>query len=135
MKTSRILSALIAITFSASAYAGTTTVDLYRTGNTTSARMENVRTGIAPQTSVDVSTVTEAGVVYVLPNTGGISTLTSANGLGATVWKIPKGTVYPNTLKVWNDKTGHWQWAPAAKMKMSDYQAALATINSKAIRF
>jgi hypothetical protein len=116
------------------ALAGTTSVDLFRTGNTTSARMENVRTGVPPQTAVDVQTVAEGGIVFVLPNTGGISTLTSASALGAPVWKIPKGTTYPDTLKVWNDKTGHWQWAPASKMKMADYQAALATINPKAIK-
>jgi hypothetical protein len=112
---------------SAQAFAGTTTVDLYRSGNTTSARMDNVRTQ-------DVTQVTENGVVYVLPNTGGISTSTSAAGLSTTVWKIPKATTYPDTLKVWNDSPGHWAWEPAAKMTLSSFTAALAGMNAKAVK-
>jgi hypothetical protein len=98
--------------------------------------MENVRTATPPQTTKDLDTVTEGGVVYVLPNTGGISTFSSSTSVPVPVWKIPKGTTYPDTLKVWNDKpaNGHWTWAPFSKMKMSDYQATLAAINAKAVK-
>lgn len=117
----------IVLAISTPAYAGTTTVDLFRSGNTTSARMENVRVN-------DVTQVTEGGVVYVLPNSGGISTFSSSAGVSTTVWKIPKGTVYPDTIKVWNDTPGHWAWEPASKMTLANFTSIMASMNAKCVK-
>ena len=89
--------------------------------------MDNVRTQ-------DVQQVTEGGVVYVLPKTGGISTSTTATGLSAPVWKAAKGTIYPDTVRVWNDSPGHWAWEPATKMTLADFTSIMASMNAKFVK-
>jgi hypothetical protein len=109
------------------AFAGTTPVDLYRSGNTTSPRMDNVRTQ-------DITQVTISGVVYVKADSGGISTSTYASGLSPTVWKIPKGTVFPDTIKLNNDKPGHYQWEPASQMTLSAFTSLMTALNAKFVK-
>lgn len=107
--------------------AGTTPVDLYRSGNTTSPRMDNVRVQ-------DITQITVANVVYVKSASGGISTSTTATGVSPTVWKIPKGTSFPDTIKLNNDSPGHYAWEPASQMKLADFTSLMSALNAKFVK-
>ena len=100
-----------------------TTVDLFRSGNASSARMDNVR-------PVDVVTQTINGVVYVLPASGGISTFSSAAQINPVKWKLAAGYAYNANLVVTNNGGGHYSWRPAVRMTMDDYKALLALVNN-----
>jgi hypothetical protein len=132
MKKLYFCAVILSLAFSVSAQAGTTTVDLYRGGNATNARMDNVRTGPPAHTVSDVQTVTEGGVVYVLPGNGGLSTNALLSNVSAPAWKLPKGSVYPDTLVLVDDKSNnHWSWRPATKMTLDSFKSILAIFNSK----
>jgi hypothetical protein len=107
--------------------AGTTPVDLYRSGNTTSPRMDNVRVQ-------DITQITVNNVVYVKSASGGISTSTTATNLSPTVWKIPKGTSFPDTIKLNNDSPGHYAWEPAGQMKLVDFTSLMSSLNAKFVK-
>jgi hypothetical protein len=127
MKIISLSLALAVFGIASPAFAGTTPVDLFRSGNTTSPRMDNVRVQ-------DITQVTLDGVVYVKPATGGISTSTTAASLSPTVWKIPKGTSFPDTIRLNNDKPGHYAWEPASQMKLTDFTSLMSALNSKFVK-
>lgn len=114
-------------------FAGTTTVDLYRGGNSTSPRMDNAR-------AQDAKQELRAGETWVLAtttptnNNGGISTNADVTKLSAPIWKLPKGSTYPERLKVRNNADTHWQWEPAVDMKLTEYQSLLASTHPKFIK-
>ena len=119
--------------------------DLFRSGNATSARLENVRPD-------DVATVDEKnpdGSVtrYVLPG-GGISTfnrdwrdtLGKERAEATKMWKIPAGTALPARIRITKDKWNsrfratHYSIAPAYKMKLSEFIEALTELGKSAVK-
>ena len=102
---------------------GTTTVDLYRRGNASSARLDHVR-------RQDVTTYQQNGVEWVKGKSGGVSTFAVNSPPGAgRVWHLAQGTSYPPELYVWNDHGNHWSWEPDFDMSLADYRAALASVS------
>jgi hypothetical protein len=100
-----------------------TTVDLYRRGNTTSARLDNVR-------QQDVTIFQQNGVDWVQGRSGGVSTFATNPPPGSgKVWHLPSGNTYPPELYVWNDHGDHWSWEPDFDMPFADYRSALASVN------
>ncbi|MCB2379462.1 hypothetical protein LGH70_17830 [Hymenobacter sp. BT635] len=104
-----------------------TAVDLFRSGNATGPRMDNVR----PQ---DIPTRDQGGVPWVDPNTGGISTSSAAAGLGRPVWKLTSGYNYNGNLVVANDHGNHYLWSPRIAMTLADFKALLALVNPSFVR-
>lgn len=100
----------------------TTPIPLYRKGNANSPRMDNVR----PQ---DVETYDENNQVWVVANSGGISTFAN-QGTGKNWWKLDRGTTIPDELKLVNDYGNHWSWEPGYTMRMDEYKAALRLIGA-----
>ena len=104
---------------------GVTAVDLYRSGNASSPRLHKVRT-TGPNADVDIFLDPVTGEEWVSANGKGMSTWDAADPTwSGKPWRLPAGSPYPNSLKVWNDDPGHWVWEPSANMKLSDYVAAL----------
>lgn len=112
----------------------TTPIDLYRQGNSSSPRIDNVRP------NKDVATYTEQGETWVMPTIdegqlpdnisrpGGISTF-AYPGRGKNWWKLDAGTEIPSEIKLVNDRNGHWLWQPSRTMTMDAYKAALRQIS------
>ncbi|KAI0784764.1 hypothetical protein C8Q75DRAFT_368873 [Abortiporus biennis] len=99
---------------------------LYRAGNTTSPRFDNLR----PQ---DIPVVNG----QVRPNTGGISTFSvrdSAWGANRT-WVLQRGTLLGPDLQARNDRATHWSLEPSRAMPRDTYVAALTVLNGGAVRF
>ncbi|MBD2303422.1 hypothetical protein H6G80_07500 [Nostoc sp. FACHB-87] len=97
-----------------------TPVDLYRMGNATSSRMDNIR-------SQDIETYEEDGDILVVAGSGGISTF-AVQGIGKNWWKLEKGNDIPNELRLVNDYGNHWLWEPSYTMRMEDYKTALRLV-------
>lgn len=97
-----------------------TPTPLYRMGNANSPRMDNVR-------SQDVESYKENDEVWVLANSGGISTF-AIQGAGKNWWKLDQGTDILTELKLINDYGNHWSWEPSDTMRMSEYKAALLVV-------
>ncbi len=49
-------------------------------------------------------------------------------------WRLPAGYRYPDELEVWEDDPGHWTWAPARDMPLTEYKAALQRANANFVR-
>ncbi len=105
--------------------------ELYRLGNATSPRLDNVR-------PFDVDTYDRNGILMVRANRRGISLLdearlnkTRSNGW---VWKIPATTAMPPGLAVTPDPDpdprtrGHFLLCPVSDMPMDEYRALLAKL-------
>ena len=103
---------------------GVTSVDLFRSGNSTSARLNRVRT-TGPDRDVDTR-LDAAGAEWVVKNGKGVSTADSIDpAWTGHLWKLSAGHTYSNLLVVWNDDPGHWVWEPASDMLLSEYVDAL----------
>jgi hypothetical protein len=101
---------------------GITSIDLYRRGNSSSPRMDNVR-------PVDVASFIRNGAEWVGGRSGGISTFASPTPPGrGRIWRLPAGTLYSDELHLENDHGDHWSWGPARDMKMARYRAFLAAV-------
>jgi hypothetical protein len=109
-----------------------TTVKLWRSGNKTSPRLDNVRRG-------DVSTFDIQGVVYVVALSGGISTFADGPGYppppppppkkdDKTYWSLAARSPVPAQIDVLLEPklAGHYLWEPSFNMTMARYDAALA---------
>ena len=107
----------------------TTPITLYRQGNATSPRMDNVRA------NKDVAIFEESGVIWVLASSsdgrspGGISTFANS-GIGKNWWRLDAGSEIPNELKLINDHDNHWLWQPSQVMTIYTYQTALTIIGA-----
>ena len=103
---------------------GVTSVDLYRSGNSTNARLDKIRPN-------DIETYADtAGQIWVRANGKGVSTASSVDPTwSGKPWKLQQGHTYSSLLIVWEDIPGHWSWAPAHDMLKSDYEATLAQSN------
>ncbi|KAK7012325.1 hypothetical protein R3P38DRAFT_3589683 [Favolaschia claudopus] len=98
--------------------------DLFRAGNTTSARFDNVR----PQ---DIPVVNG----MVKPGTGGMSTFTMKQSVWADnkTWVVKKSSSLGNNLTAKNDHGDHWLIAPSSQMTIETYKSALSSLNRIAI--
>jgi hypothetical protein len=135
MKYFRIIALFLAMALGSPAFAGTTTIDLFRSGNTITPKMDNVRTPTTNPTNFDIQTTTIGGVEYVTTGNGGISTFDLASKCSPTVWKLPKGSTYPSTLTLVDDKSGnHWSWRPTSQMTLAAFQSALASLNASFVK-
>jgi hypothetical protein len=112
---------------------GTTPVDLFHSGNATSARLDQIRTA---GSSADVDTITDAaGGVWVIANGKGASTSDAADpDWRGRPWKLAKGHSYSALLLVWNDDPGHWVWQPTHDTILTDYVDALGRSNLHFVR-
>jgi hypothetical protein len=110
-----------------------TPLDLFRSGNATSARLDKVRTE-GPNRDVDTQ-VDHDGRVWVIANGKGMSTSEAPDSDWRGVpWRLPKGHLYTTRLLVWNDMPGHWVWQPAKDMLLSEYVSALSGSNGQFVR-
>jgi hypothetical protein len=106
--------------------------DLFRFGNSQEPRLTHIREG-------DIQTVVVAGVLKVLPQTGGIS-VNNREGLAKRplfghVWIIRVGTAFPPCLELVpdpNDPT-HFFICPRYLMPLDDYKSALALLAKSTI--
>lgn len=105
--------------------AGVVPVDLYRGGNSTSARMDNVRV-------TDVQIFHQGNRDWVVGGEGGISTFSTPPSNTKNWWVIRAGTEYDdNHFKLINDRGNHWSWAPADTMRLQHYKNYLSSLNNK----
>lgn len=100
--------------------------DLYRLGNSSSARLTNVR---RPK---DVDTMEINGIIVVIANGKGVS-LFAKDRLDRTqmsgwVWKISKGVRVPTGLKLLNDRPGHYSICPISNMPLDEFIGLLSKL-------
>jgi hypothetical protein len=103
---------------------GITSVDLYRSANSSSPNLDRVRiTG--PDRDVDAYE-DAAGTTWVVANGKGVSTADAPDpAWRGRLWRLPSGSQYPDTLVVWEDEPNHYAWAPVKDMTFEAYKAAL----------
>lgn len=103
--------------------------DLYRLGNSASARLTNIR---HPK---DIDTVEINGIAVAIANGKGISLFTKERLEKATMsgwaWKIPKGTQTPFGLKLLNDRPGHYSICPITNMPLDEFIGLLSKLALK----
>jgi hypothetical protein len=109
-----------------------TTVDLYRSGNSSNARLDNLR-----NVDVDVYTHgTQNEICVRAANTKGVSTWDSIArliSLGGRSWHLPANSTYDDTrLFLWETypASGKWNWTPTRDMPGSEFIAALRAVNA-----
>src|SRR5258707_3045755 len=97
-----------------------TSIDLFRAGNSGSARLDQLRAG-------EVAITSRNGSDWVDARSGGASTLDSPAGLrGKRLWRLPAQSEYDETrLYLLNDFGNHWSWAPDVYMPLADYLDSL----------
>jgi hypothetical protein len=112
-----------------------TPVALYRQGNASSPRMDNVRP------NKDITVYEQQGELWVMLNlegeslpggmsrSEGISTFDTP-GSGKNWWKLDLGTDIPPELEVVNDRPGHWLFQPSRPMLLEQYKEALKLIGT-----
>jgi len=111
-----------------------TPVALYRQGNASSPRMDNVRPN-------DITVYEEPGELWVMltleaeklpkgiSRSEGISTFDTP-GSGRNWWKLDQGTDIPPELVLVNDRPGHWLFQPSRPMPLEIYKEALHRIGT-----
>ncbi len=105
---------------------------LYRSGNSTSPNFSQNRA------LKDVPVYEKNGIAYVRANGNGFSTFDHiTSGMkrqGKNVWKIKKGIVVPQGLKIVHDRTpskkGHFMIAPERDMPLMKYLGLLQELGS-----
>jgi len=112
-----------------------TPVALYRQGNSTSPRIDNVRP------NKDITVHQEQGELWVMltleerrlpggiSRSEGISTFETP-GLGKNWWKLDTGTEIGPELELVNDRPGHWLFQPSRPMLLEQYKEALRLIGT-----
>ena len=122
-----LLTSILAVV-SASSIAGTLSVDLYRGGNASSPRLDNVR-------DKDVTKyIGKNGKIWVKGKQEGISTFSAYPKDPKNQWKIAKGTSYSSNLYIYKESGDHWLIAPAKDMPLDDYLKHLGTLKSKFVK-
>jgi len=113
----------------------TTPVALYRQGNASSPRMDNVRpnkdiTVYEQQDELWVMLTLEEGRLSGgMSRSEGISTFESP-GSGKNWYKLEFGTDIPPELELVNDRAGHWLFQPSRPMTLEKYKEALHLIGT-----
>jgi hypothetical protein len=105
---------------------GTTSIDLYRSGNASGAQLDKVRIS-----EVDTRTDPNGDTWVLAINGKGVSTWDSLDPTWrGKPWRLPASSPYDDhLLLVWEDEPGHWTWAPAHDMILGDYQVALSQVS------
>jgi hypothetical protein len=112
-------------------------VDLFRMGNASGPRLDNVR----PQ---DVDIVEEklpsGQVIRMVHPRGGISTFDGINRrLPGKWWRIPAGTMLPDTIRVVRDQRDplthltHYSLRPTHYMTLLEFVGGLQALATKAV--
>jgi hypothetical protein len=99
--------------------------DLYRNGNKTSPRMDNVR-------DKDVTIYQKDGKDWVQALSGGISVYAyNQVPSGNNWWKLPAGSNVPEGLNLTADLSvpGHWLFEPDEDMPLDEYKKSLTSTN------
>ena len=101
---------------------GTTPKALYRRGNATVPRMDNVRPS-------DLAIIARAGDDWVLARSGGVSCFdyTPPPGIGR-IWSLIAGSTYLDELYLRDDQNGHWTWEPDTDMTLADFKDLLVVV-------
>jgi hypothetical protein len=94
-----------------------TPIDLYRSGNSTSPRLDNVRAGREFNTGPDGKEVLYPGQT---PHPNGLSTFEN-QGVGKNWWKLPAGSPVPDGIQFFNDYSDHWTIEPLWSMGKDEY--------------
>lgn len=110
---------------------GTTSIDLYRSGNASGAQLDKVR-----NSDVDTGIDQNGDTLVLALNGKGVSTWDKPDPTwSGKPWRLPTGSPYnDHLLLVWEDEPGHWTWAPAHDMIFGDYQAALSQVSVMFVR-
>jgi hypothetical protein len=107
---------------------GTTPIDLFRSGNSSSPRLDNVRIS-GPDPDVDTF-ADHTHMIWVIANGKSVS---SSDAVDPTwtgkPWRLPAGSTFPDILRLWEDDPGHWVSEPVNTMTLADYQTALGSIH------
>lgn len=114
-------------------------LDLFRSGNSTSPRLDHVRYGeerIKAGQSVDVGTFLVSGEPWVVGREGGISTFDKPLPHEPNWWLIPAGTELPSELIIRRDHATfdgrtHYSLAPAFDMPLTSYRRSLAALHER----
>ncbi|MDB9511509.1 hypothetical protein PN499_09980 [Kamptonema animale CS-326] len=112
-----------------------TPVALYRQGNASSPRMDNVRpnkdiTVYEQQDELWVMLILEEGRLSGgISRSEGISTFETP-GSGKNWWKLDEGTDIPSELELVNDRPGHWLFQPSRPMPLVQYKELLHSIGT-----
>jgi hypothetical protein len=118
---------------------GVTPIELFRSGNSQHSRLHEVRSAHdpvksgAPPVDPDVHSYVDvwSQEIWVSSATGsGASSWNAPDSGWRKAWRLPSGTAYPDTLRLWSDNNppGHWTWAPAYDMLLADFKAELAKV-------
>ena len=119
-----VLALLVMLTGRAGAES--TSLDLYRWGNASSPKLDNVR-------PTDLATYKHDGQDWVEAKSGGISVFSTDTGEKNT-WKLPKGTAYAAKLFIFNDHDNHWSIQPSVNMTLVEYQALLRELGARFVK-
>jgi Tse2 ADP-ribosyltransferase toxins len=112
-------------------------VDLFRMGNASGPRLDNVR----PQ-DVDIveANLPNGQVVRMVHPRGGISTFDGVNQrLPGKWWRIPAGTILPDTIRIVRDQRDprtqltHYSIRPTRYMTLVEFVSGLQTLAMKAV--
>jgi hypothetical protein len=113
---------------------GVTPIHLFRSGNSQHSRLHEVRTAHDPNPplSPHVDSYMEpiSKEIWVAATGNGMSCSDAADPGWRKAWRLPVGSPYPDTLRLWNDDQppGHWTWAPAYDMSLDHFKAELARV-------
>jgi hypothetical protein len=108
---------------------GYTPIELFRSGNSSSARLDNVRINVA---NPDVDIFADAtGTIWIKANGKGVSTWDAADPNWRKAWCLPAGSSISDHLLVWQDSPGHWVWEPMTNMPLAHYLADLASASAQ----
>ena len=95
----------------------TTPIDLYRSGNSTGPRLDNVRPGKEFNTGPNGEEILYPDQT---PRPNGLSTFEN-QGVGKNWWKLPAGSPVPDGLRFFNDHGDHWTIEPLWPMGKDEY--------------
>jgi hypothetical protein len=102
----------------------TTPISLFRAGNTSGPKMDNIRIG------KDLTPYQNNGVDWARANGGGISTFDKKKWPTGAWWLIPANTVFDDRLSLVNDHGDHWSWQPALDMELAEFARLLSVLSS-----
>jgi len=116
-----------------------TPVILYRRGNASGPRIDNVRNPNPPDPlhPPDLAIISQGGVLSVIARSGGVSCFDTSPCPGnGTEWYLPKDTGYPAGLYLRGDpnEPGHYTWEPDTDMTLDAYKALLRQVGLQFLR-
>ncbi|HXQ52301.1 MAG TPA: hypothetical protein VN802_14495 [Stellaceae bacterium] len=111
---------------------GTTPIDLYRAGDAIGPGLDILKPGdavIFQKNGVDWVRAQSHGTTSAPSGVSSTAVTWKLLGRNSRWWKLSAGMQYPAELDVFQDHGNHWVWVPVRDMPLSDYVAALATLN------